>query len=181
MIIECKHCGAPLDVEVNASLARCKYCGTTQRVRTARTQYPQTPPNWSPPQQWTPPAHVPARSVPLRYDAGKKVVTFVVAMILVTTIVPFLVIGGVVIFIIMAAPSPRATPSPPPPPPRSMPVTGPRAGGADICAKAMKCCEVLGQDNASCKGITEVPNPTVCQQLYDGLKDAARQLGTPCD
>jgi hypothetical protein len=67
VIVECDHCGAPLEVERGNAFATCSYCGRTNRVKSARTLMLERPRNWRPPETWTPPQHVPAPSdVPLR-------------------------------------------------------------------------------------------------------------------
>jgi len=60
VIVECSHCGAPLDVPSSKRTCRCNYCGRTNVVRSLRTLSMQTPPDWSPPKTWVPPAHVAA-------------------------------------------------------------------------------------------------------------------------
>jgi DNA-directed RNA polymerase subunit RPC12/RpoP len=68
MLIECRYCGAPLDVTPAQRSAKCRYCGSSSLIGEARTVAPATPPAWKPPPQWTPPAHVAAdSSKPLRY------------------------------------------------------------------------------------------------------------------
>lgn len=62
MILECAHCGAPLDVPAGSTTSRCRYCGHTSRVEELRTVFPQRPPDWRPPRKWTPPQHAPADS-----------------------------------------------------------------------------------------------------------------------
>ena len=182
MIIECKECGAPLDVEQHASLARCQYCGRTQRVRTARTQYPVTPPNWNPPPQWTPPPHFPARSVPLRYDAGKKVGTIIAVIVIATTLVPLLIVGGVMFAVVSGGTRSSSTP-PRRPAPASPPAAAPEipATGGGACAAAARCCKVLGSQATGCENIAMVPDERVCTQLLDSLKKSAKQLGKACE
>ncbi len=68
MLIECAHCGAPLDVTEGERQTTCAYCGRLQEVRSARTM--EQPQGWKAPQQWTPPAHFPAQSRPLQLDAS---------------------------------------------------------------------------------------------------------------
>ena len=75
MLLDCKQCGAPLDVPENAFLATCCYCRHTQAVRKSiykrPTDWRQTPPNWLPPERWTPPPQAPAPSVPLSYQPAR--------------------------------------------------------------------------------------------------------------
>lgn len=78
MLIECSYCGAPLDVRPNELVTRCRYCNTSSQVQATRTVAQQTPPDWRPPRQWTPPAHVPADSArTLVYQATSAVVRLV--------------------------------------------------------------------------------------------------------
>ena len=71
MLVECNNCGAPLDVKPNEQRSKCRYCGATTLVQNTRTIAPTTPPQWQPPRQWVPPAHVPADSAKtLIYSAG---------------------------------------------------------------------------------------------------------------
>ncbi len=65
MIVECKSCGAPLDVDGKERYVRCSYCQKTNRVKTLRTLHFERPPGWSPPPTWTPPPSVAAPPVPL--------------------------------------------------------------------------------------------------------------------
>ena len=62
MLVECNNCGAPLDVKPTEQRSKCRYCGATTLVQNTRTIAPTTPPQWQPPRQWVPPAHVPADS-----------------------------------------------------------------------------------------------------------------------
>ncbi|MGK3994172.1 hypothetical protein [Sorangium sp. So ce1024] len=79
MLLECLHCGAPLDVRAGERTTRCRYCGTTSPTRSLRTVSPETPPNWRPPKVWTPPPHVPADPrVPLTYHRANTLVLAIV-------------------------------------------------------------------------------------------------------
>jgi len=73
MLVECSHCGAPLDVRDDARLVKCAYCDHANRVRTMHTLAPKPPPDWVPPKQWTPPPHkhVPSAQ-PLVYHQVKS-------------------------------------------------------------------------------------------------------------
>jgi hypothetical protein len=71
MLIECANCGAPLDVAGKESIVTCNYCSKHNRVRQTRTMAARTPDDWRPPPNWTPPDHVPARSVQLQYRAAQ--------------------------------------------------------------------------------------------------------------
>lgn len=55
MILECSHCGAPLDIKEGASIAKCGYCDKSQRVRNMNTLSQITPAQWQQPTQWVPP------------------------------------------------------------------------------------------------------------------------------
>lgn len=65
MIVECKNCGAPLDVDGQSRFVRCSYCQKTNRVRTMRTLHFERPQGWVPPPTWTPPPAADVPSVPL--------------------------------------------------------------------------------------------------------------------
>ncbi|MFI5301595.1 MAG: hypothetical protein ACHREM_26195, partial [Polyangiales bacterium] len=85
MLIECQHCGAPLDVRVGAQTCRCRYCSSTTLVAATKTISPETPAEWKPPQRWRPPVHVPANSeVELAYRGRST--SGVVATVIVTGI-----------------------------------------------------------------------------------------------
>jgi hypothetical protein len=87
MLLECSHCGAPLDVREGSSITKCRYCGAANQVRAMRTVAEQTPPAWRPPPTWTPPPHVPADSnVTLPYRTG-NVVALILAIPVALTIV----------------------------------------------------------------------------------------------
>jgi hypothetical protein len=179
MIIECKHCGAPLDVVEGANLTRCNYCGRTQRVQSARTQLPQTPPNWNPPPNWIPPAHVPARSVQLSYDATKKVGSTILMVVLIGALLPVLIIGGIVAWVTFqvkeALPPPSTFDSPAPSPPK-------KGSGGPNCQAAVKCCEALGSAAMqNCANIAAMPDERMCAQLLTSLRQAAEALGKSCD
>src|SRR5687767_2344174 len=95
MIVECGHCGAPLDVREGQRYTRCVYCKKTSEQRALRTIQPQTPPHWRPPAVWTPPLHVPADSaVPLRY-ANRSSNAAVIIAILVFTIGGMAAVGAI--------------------------------------------------------------------------------------
>lgn len=55
MLVECSHCGAPLDVRDRTRIVKCAYCDHANRVRSMHTIAAEAPPGWKPPQQWTPP------------------------------------------------------------------------------------------------------------------------------
>lgn len=74
MLIECHHCGAPLDVEDDRQKVTCAYCEAPNRVQQTRMLARIPPPGWTPPNVWTPPPHVKAPSKPLRYRRVKRAV-----------------------------------------------------------------------------------------------------------
>jgi hypothetical protein len=92
MLIECNHCGAPLDVKTGEGVAKCTYCGTSSQVKALRTVAPVTPEGWKPPAQWTPPPNFAADSAKvLVYHAGtaaRGVVRAVMLLVFVLAIVP---------------------------------------------------------------------------------------------
>lgn len=53
MLVECKNCGAPLDVEGNATFVDCQYCKQTNKVASTKTLMMATPAGWQAPPQWT--------------------------------------------------------------------------------------------------------------------------------
>ncbi len=69
MLVECKNCGAPLDVTPGARQIKCGYCRLTSPARSMRTLAAQAPADWQPPPVWTPPAQAPQPSVALHYTA----------------------------------------------------------------------------------------------------------------
>ena len=94
MIIECKNCGAPLDVEQGKWLTTCAYCRVTQRVRKEASIY-ATPPDWRAPTQWTPP---PQRGVEktFAYDPGqaaRKTTMVILLLTLIPVVVPLAAVG----------------------------------------------------------------------------------------
>jgi hypothetical protein len=100
MIIECGHCGAPLDVRETHRVTKCNYCGIANQVKSTRTIAFETPQGWRPPTTWTPPQHAAANSgTVLAYRAVKTGV----AAVLTVTLIIFLVIGGGVAAIIFFA------------------------------------------------------------------------------
>jgi hypothetical protein len=92
MLIECKHCGAPLDVRDGERTTRCKYCGTASRVKSLKTVSFQTPPDWRPPAQWTPPTHFAADSAKtLVYQATtavRRIVRTIITLAILAIVIP---------------------------------------------------------------------------------------------
>ncbi|MBW2456950.1 MAG: hypothetical protein JRI68_20720 [Deltaproteobacteria bacterium] len=190
MIIECTHCGAPLDTQPNTTLARCAYCGTTQRVKSARTQYQQTPPNWNAPRQWTPPPQFKARSVPLQFDHTKtvrKVVLFVIIITAVTTILPIAIFVIVLIAGAVASSSSSSSPS------RSKRTTKTTkkkskshtmvqdGNTKKVCAQAAKCCRKVTPDTSVCDTLEQAGQESTCRSALDGFKQVAKAQGLSCE
>lgn len=107
MLVECSHCGAPLDVRDDARIVKCAYCDHANRVRTMHTLAPKPPPDWAPPKQWTPPPHKHVPSTrPLVYHqprargrgwiVGLSVVTGLItlAVPILTDVLPSLITSG---------------------------------------------------------------------------------------
>ncbi len=107
MIVECKKCGAPLNVVDGQRLVQCSYCGATSQVKAMRTAAIQTPPGWQPPPTWQSPpttststsapstanVYRPAAAPPSTGSAG--CVTGLVAMVAIAAV------GGGVAFSVM--------------------------------------------------------------------------------
>lgn len=102
MLIECKKCGAPLDVEGNPTNVRCRYCGTTSRIRSAKTLAVQTPPDWKPPEVWAPRADARIAAKELRFGPAvppkNPRATAVAVAVLGVVLLGF---GGVVVFAVV--------------------------------------------------------------------------------
>ena len=64
MLIECGHCGAPLDIESGVSVTACSYCGKKNRVASTRTLSAVTPAEWKAPPTWQPPPQVSNQALP---------------------------------------------------------------------------------------------------------------------
>ena len=80
MIVECGHCGAPLDIDEGSRVIRCRYCGSKNERRSARTVAAETPADFVPPAKWRPPAEFPAdSSTELAYSKGSNIGCFLVA------------------------------------------------------------------------------------------------------
>lgn len=98
MIIECGHCGAPLDVKPGAATTRCLYCGTTSRTKSTKTVAFETPKDWSPPKQWTPPAHVKADSNQVLHL--KRAARGIVSAVMTVVTLVGVGVAGLVIFLV---------------------------------------------------------------------------------
>jgi hypothetical protein len=55
MILECSHCGAPLDAKSQGGIIKCNYCDRQHRAQALPVQQQFTPHAWRPPQTWMPP------------------------------------------------------------------------------------------------------------------------------
>ncbi len=62
MIVECGHCGAPLDVDEHSTIVKCRYCRRANERTRVRTIAEQTPEDFAPPKKWKPPAEFEADS-----------------------------------------------------------------------------------------------------------------------
>src|SRR5690606_30390840 len=106
MIIECGHCGAPLDVKANERVNKCRYCGTSNQVKSQRTIAFDTPEGWRPPPQWTPPAHFAANSQQvLTYRAAASTAAWVVGL----SVLSVVLIGGAIAASVIFSASRAAT------------------------------------------------------------------------
>ena len=94
MLIECGYCGAPLDTSPNRRVAKCRYCGSSNNVSQARALAQATPSGWHPPEEWRPPAHVPADSSQLLAYRRGNLRVGLVASALVLVLVAGLGVGG---------------------------------------------------------------------------------------
>jgi len=100
VLIECGHCGAPLEAEEGERRATCAYCGRQQRVTSARAMH--QPAGWKAPAQWTPPASAAAPSIPLRRNpaqAAHKAVRGVLWGVGCTVLLSILVPGVILWFV----------------------------------------------------------------------------------
>jgi hypothetical protein len=71
MIVQCGHCGAPLDVSQRVHTTKCRYCGQVNERERLRTLAEVTPKDFAPPRVWTPPPEFAAdSSTPLKYQSG---------------------------------------------------------------------------------------------------------------
>jgi hypothetical protein len=77
VLVECDHCGAPLDVSGKETVLACAYCNRRHKLPRMRTISPDTPVDWKPPEVWTPPERARARRRPLRLHPVKIVMGIV--------------------------------------------------------------------------------------------------------
>ncbi len=91
MIVECGHCGAPLDINETATIFKCKYCNAANERARVRTVAERTPKGFTPPKKWTPPPQFSADSnKELSY--GNKIGTFIiVAVVALPLVIIFIV------------------------------------------------------------------------------------------
>lgn len=122
MLLDCKQCGAPLDVAEGTWIATCAYCRHTQSVRKSihkrAEDWRRTPSNWQAPPQWTPPPQAPQRSVPLTYDPARarKKTSLVGALALMGLVAGLGGVGAAVyVFLGAAGPARSETGAPPGP------------------------------------------------------------------
>jgi hypothetical protein len=93
VLVECKHCGAPLDVRESQRYARCRYCGSVDERANLRTVSVSTPSDFRPPPRWTPPEHVPADSaVDLPYRESR-------AGLVAGIVAPLVLLGAAALFV----------------------------------------------------------------------------------
>jgi hypothetical protein len=95
MLLECKNCGAPLDVAGTPDLVKCGYCGMSASLAHLRTLNVATPKDWQQPKEWRPPNHVPADSShTYRYRSGLSVpVVLALGVVLLSAIAS---VGGMI-------------------------------------------------------------------------------------
>lgn len=68
MVVECGHCGAPLDIEEGRSVVSCAYCKKKNQVATLKTVAATTPADFKAPEVWKPSE----TSEPLAYRPTKS-------------------------------------------------------------------------------------------------------------
>jgi hypothetical protein len=187
VLIECSNCGAPLDVKANDSLARCCYCGKTQRVRTARTTRQHTPADWHAPPQWIPPPQFAAQSIPLPFDPGKtvrKIVILIAVVSVVTGIVPIACVTCAVMGSVASSSDPPSRPpgKKPDRTPPSKTVPGASSKTLEVCTKAKKCCEVATPETPdACASIADANMAQACEQALQAFRQTAKARGRSCD
>lgn len=86
MLIECKNCGAPLDIKEGKRTVKCAYCRSTNAVQQTRMLAQVTPPRWSAPKVWMPPPNVAAPKTQLKYHGGGFGCGLTVFILLVTLV-----------------------------------------------------------------------------------------------
>jgi len=184
MLLECNHCGAPLDIQAGATFARCTYCGRTQRVKAMRTQAVQTPQGWNPPPRWTPPPNFRAPTLPLTHDPSKtvnKIVMVVAVVIVATTVLPIGCFAFLMLGVTTSSPSHTSSSDDDD---VSVTLPSPKAAGPipKICKQAAACCRVATPQNTRhCDNMGKLSMKDECQQIFDAMKRAAEASGKRCD
>lgn len=95
MLVECKNCGAPLELRNTDRFVRCSYCDKVNRVRTMRTMAPETPAGWQPPPTWQPPPQFPHRAFqplthhPVRSPLANHAVYLIFGFVLLSSLAGF--------------------------------------------------------------------------------------------
>lgn len=102
MIIECRNCGAPLDVRPGMAVVECRYCGKTSQIAGTRTLNAVTPPDWQPPAQWTEQDRERARQLALAGVGIAAATTGVGAVLFVIVVLGGLTLLGLGIFLAFA-------------------------------------------------------------------------------
>ncbi|MCA9624430.1 MAG: hypothetical protein KC731_35650 [Myxococcales bacterium] len=96
MVVECSHCGAPLDIEQGKSVYKCNYCGTKNAPQSMRVVAPVTPQTWTPPKVWSAPAHTAAAGQTLKYQRGlnRMILMITLVSVLIPLVATFFATGG---------------------------------------------------------------------------------------
>jgi hypothetical protein len=90
MLVECTHCGAPLDVSTAKGLLRCGYCQRTHRIGRMRTLAEEKPEGWEQPATWAPRSEM-RGAQPLAYGGSRSVSATVIQVVVTLAIA----LGGV--------------------------------------------------------------------------------------
>lgn len=94
MIVQCGHCGAPLDVNETDTIVCCRYRGMKNERARTRTIAERTPADFTPPPKWRPPPEFPADSdKELTYSKGSGG-WIGCAIVSLVVVVPCLIAGG---------------------------------------------------------------------------------------
>jgi hypothetical protein len=106
MLLECSHCGAPLDVRDSTRVVKCAYCDHANRVRSMQTIAAEAPPGWKQPQQWTPPPgkRLPVQQPLVYHETRPPRRSFIAGLAVFIT-----VIGAVVPIVVSVLPALEAT------------------------------------------------------------------------
>jgi len=109
VLVECQKCGAPLEAKPEARVTKCNYCGSANQAGTMRTLAAVTPPGWTPPKVWVPPAGMSIQGQELAYKAGTAIAGFTMFMVLVPlvlTCVIFAFVGAALFWGLRSIPVP---------------------------------------------------------------------------